>query len=251
MKDIMNKTQKPQNFPVHTSVPSSGSSSSSSSSSSLSNENSLTIALLPSEDSTPASINAAAMTWGRTVPQLVIFVDDSTETLSVPPGVTVNRQLKLPKLNNHPTTLEMLQILRYLHDTHFNSSDWFFLASDKVYINYYSFQDFLDSLPSDTSYVGSSSLKISSAFTYCSSNGGVLLSRKALKKIISVYETCIKWAPAIYSWDKGLGKCYAEVMTGGCHSGLDSVSNDDSNDDNDINSIIVMVMVVSCSVLTD
>ena len=222
MKDVMNKTEKQQDFPTHSSsIPSSGSSSLSSF---TTNVNSLTVALLSSEDSTPESINAAANTWGRTVPQLVIFVDDSTETLTVPPSVMVNRQFKLPKLNNHPTTLEMLQILRYLHESVYNVSEWFLLASDKLYVNYYSFQNFLESLPSDVSYVGASSLKISDAFTYCSSEGGILLSRKALKKLISVYDTCVKWAPAIYSWDKGLGKCYAEVMSGGCHSGLDSVS---------------------------
>ena len=164
------------------------------------------------------------MTWGRLVPQLMIFVDYSADTLSVPPGVLVNRQFKLPKLNNHPTTLEVLQILRYLHDNYLNSSDWFFLVTEQVYVNYYSFDRFLSSIPPEASYIGSSTLQISEALSYCSSEGGILLNRRGLKELMREYESCIKWAPAIYSWDKGLGKCYAEALGTGCTSGLTSVS---------------------------
>ena len=185
-------------------------------------DNSLYVALLPSEDSTPETLSIAARTWGRTVSHLEIFVNKNTVALTVPPEVTVTK-LYDGLQNDHPMTAELLQILKYLYNYRLNASKWFLLASEKVYINYYAFSDLLQSIPSDVVYTGSATKTLSETITYCSGDAGVLISQLALVNLISKYEECEKWAQ-LYSWDKGLGKCIETTSGCQCSSNVAEVS---------------------------
>ena len=177
--------------------------------------------LLPSDESSLDSISTAALTWGRTVSRLLIFVNKDTPSIDVPPEVQVHKLFD-SLVNNHPTTTELLQVLQYLYDYHLNDSKWFLFSSEKLYINMASFNDLINSIPEDTVYIGSSIVTVSKSITYCTSDGGILLSQEALVKIVTQISICRK-LQSLYSWDKGLGRCVSETIGSQCQSDLNQV----------------------------
>lgn len=173
----------------------------------------LFIGILTSEQTVSTLAVAVNKTSSHLVNKLMFFMDAAgAEKANV---IT----LKLPGIVGFVDTREILKpfhMLKYLTDNFLEEYDFFFLTRDTSYINAKHLMNIVKKI-SVSHEVHLGGMSKSDAPTYCTLDGGILLSNNVLKKIQSSLDWCVKNAFSDTD-DDNVGRCILHASQLPCQS---------------------------------
>ncbi len=185
----------------------------------------LTVAVLTNQDHLKMA-NAVYDTWGQSSNQIAFFVgEDCDVTVPMATGLPL---VKIPGVKDAQvnSVTKTFQVLQYLSDNYLQSSEWFLLVTDNVYIRLHKLETLLESMDSSALvYMGRSGngrledtdkLSLLPHERYCVGRTGVVLSGRLLAALTDHLEACLSGALSVGSG--GVGGAWADVELGRCVS---------------------------------
>ena len=161
-------------------------------------------------------------TWGRDVSAIKFYTGASEQTTQLhTEGVPV---VQLHDLGSSSEWTQISKILEHVYKNYFNEYNWFVLTLDDLYINGHGLQELLSRMDSETDVYIGHPMQFSwtnKPFTYCSSQLGIVLSRRLLYNLVTKIEQCKSF---MSSWDAELGQCIKSLISIECGHNMDEVS---------------------------
>ena len=173
--------------------------------------------------------------WGLDVSQTVFYVSASVAKAYREDMNFLANVVQIKDSDSSVTT--PLAALHHIHTNFLDTYNWFLLAGNgSLYLHGWKLEEMLSCMdPEQEVYLGHPVVAIgkdSSLVHYCAGSSGIILSRAALRSLISSQGACpevlgqVNGKGSTYTWsdyDKGLGQCMEKAMGITCANGEDEV----------------------------
>lgn len=167
-----------------------------------------------SKDNLRGALHKVNTSWGQDTEEWWMAVGTSAKEL---PLSTRDHVFVVPQCQGFPkeeylSPRQLFSLLEAIYDSFYADYQWFFIATEPIYVSVYQLERHLTTLDSDGEmvYMG----RPHTDGSYCIGESGVVLSHKALREIVPQLKTCIEGndsGPSTEKGDLALGTCFMKL----------------------------------------